>query len=231
MRIRGYDGRTLLVRLFVSYFIAAIGCHLASDWIARGMKPAFSQGIRLAPGDLELKSMRISDGKLHARIGVRWTHQEDGGVIRDTATITKKTAVYLVVPTLVFAVIFSLWGVSFVERAIAFGLGAIATVFVQMFDLPWLFASAIAGKTPPGVATSTGWMDSWVFFLENGGRQLIALVAAGCSLWAAAQLSQWLQYRAAEKQRRVERLDRRKANRQRARRAAFGTPASPKQET
>lgn len=231
MRYRGYDGRTLVLRLLISYFIVAMSCHLLSDWIVRGMMPAVTQGLRLAPGDLQLKSLRLSDGKLHARIGVQWTDQKSGKRLRDTATITKKTAVYLVVPTLVFAVIFAMWGGSFVERATAVGLGAIATVLVQMFDLPWMLASAIASKMHSGLAVSTGWVDIWVFFMENGGRQVLALVIAGGSVWGAAHISQRIQLKVAEKQHRIERLGRRKANRARARRAAFGVPTGPKQDT
>lgn len=177
-------------RLSLAWLLLTLGCHLLGPRAAAPFVPLFVQGLELTHPAFLVRSVALKSDQLQVETLVR-SDVPGRGRLTVSATLGVSTRQFLAVPILALALL-AAWPHRSRRAALlslAFALPLIAVA--ETLDVPYAFAAGVAEKLA-GPAAPKGFGSFWWFLLDNGGRQLLALLVPPCAVGAARRSERWL---------------------------------------
>jgi hypothetical protein len=169
------------LRFALAYALLAGLAVLCEAQLNQVMVPCVKAGLSLYAPDIQVRDVTSEQTRLRADLVV--ARRRDGLRVRVNASVLSNGDRMLVGPLLTLSVILA-WGFhSSRERAVGVLLGATLVLAVGAQDIAGAMALGVSGKMG---MTEGALAQFYSFFLDSGGRQLMALVCAAAAIHAAA---------------------------------------------
>jgi hypothetical protein len=183
----------LLLRITGAYLILAGLFNLFEVQLERALLPLVQLGFT-ATG-VDAVSLGVEHGKIVIAL-LALANSNDGGPAVQTAQTVVQVhapANTLLVPALILLTGLVAWPIRSVkERLIAACVGFALFALIVMVDLPCAASAAIFEKLAGSHPLDLDFAGFWWFFLDNGGRQLLSIVATLAALLAGMGASKSL---------------------------------------
>ena len=175
---------SFLLRLVVVYLALTVTVVVLERPIVAATVPLARMGLAIFASEVRVKTLTVEQDRLAAAVSVVRPNV-DGGMRRIRMSVDANPRTLLIAPILTLSVLLAWRFRSRAERAWSVLAGALLTSVALMYDL----ANGVATGVREQIGAPRGMATFLRFVLENGGRQVIALVAAAAAIWLAGEVA------------------------------------------
>jgi hypothetical protein len=181
-------GRSILIRLILSFIVAATVMYVAGPKYVRALLPLFAKEIEQFHGDYTVVSQElVTEGRsdqIRTRVHVDRDIVDSDGITRHGFTITvAQYSFNLYVHPIIVLTMLGAWPFRRKrDRFAALGIACPLLLAVLMLDMPFhvLYYVEKSHGSPRLIAF-------WFHFLGTGGRQFLSLLVAAVSILAVQE--------------------------------------------
>lgn len=173
--------RLTLAALFVSSVF-----YFAGPLYVRAFLPLFSYQMKKIYPNLKVKDIYVDKrDQISYDITVNFKIADENKQIlaeRDVPLHGGFMAKFMYIcPIIIYTILLGWPGLSTKQRIVSIAVSIPLLVAVQLVDIPIYFVKRIEMSLAPD-PSSTHFRDFWVYFINNGGRQFLALIVAMISI-------------------------------------------------
>jgi hypothetical protein len=167
----------VLFRFALAYAVLASLVVVFERPLNAALGPCVKVGMSLLHPEIQVRRVSAEESRLSAEVRVFRNGR------RFTGTVAANGDRMLVGPLLALAVVAAWPFRSGRERAFAGVLGTLCVLALAVHDIATAMSLGVSGNIGRAVDASDGFYS---FFMDSGGRQLLALSAAGAAIYLAA---------------------------------------------
>jgi len=171
-----------LLRFALAYGVVVAGALLLERPLEALGAPLVKLGLGLANREVQVHSVTPVEGTLRLDVSVL------SGRVRSRGALDANARTMLVGPILALTLVFTWRARRWREKAVALGIVGGLSVVLVMVDLPVSMSALLDEKFGAGPGQKGLLSFAW-FLLDNGGRQIYAVLAAGVAVGGARALA------------------------------------------